>query len=96
MFCQLTENPDNKCEPLGKQGARGTLFKLTLESYGYPFVAKGTVWAFKTNLKHESWVYRHLNEIQGKLIPAYLENNSLAYSYFLDIGVGIAHMLLIS
>jgi hypothetical protein len=50
---QLALDPDNGCEPLGKQGARGALFKLTLDSYGYTFVAKGTVGQFKANLKHE-------------------------------------------
>jgi len=42
MLPQLAEDPDNGCEPLGKQGARGALLRLTLESYGYTFVAKGT------------------------------------------------------
>ena len=96
MFYQLAQDPDNGCEPLGKQGARGALFRLTLDSYGYTFVAKGTVWAFKANLKHEGLVYRHLNEIQGELIPVYLGNISLAYPYFLDVGVRIVHMLLMS
>jgi hypothetical protein len=93
---QLTLNPDNRCEPLGKQGARSTLFKLTLESYGYTFVAKGTVTAFKADLKHEGLVYRHLSEVQGELIPVYLENISLVHPYFLDVGVRIVHMLLMS
>jgi hypothetical protein len=70
MLRQLAENPDNGCEPLGKQGARGALFRLTLESYGYVFVAKGTVTAFKAKLEHEGSVYRHLDEVQGELIPA--------------------------
>jgi hypothetical protein len=69
---------------------------LTLESYGYAFVAKGTVRAFKANLKHEGLVYRHLNEVQGQLVPVYLGNISLAYPYFLDVGVRIVHMLLMS
>ncbi len=57
MLCQLAEDPDNGCEPLGKQGARSALFKLTLELYGYSFVAKGTVTVFKAKLKHEGLVY---------------------------------------
>jgi hypothetical protein len=96
MLRQLAENPDNGCEPLGKQGARGALFRLTLESYGYTFVAKGTVTAFKAKLKHEGLVYRHLDEVQGELIPVYLGNISLVRPYFLDIGVRIVHMLLMS
>jgi hypothetical protein len=96
MLRQLAENLDNGCEPLGKQGARGALFRLTLESYGYTFVAKGTVTAFKAKLKHEGLVYRHLDEAQGELIPVYLGNISLVRPYFLDIGVRIIHMLLMS
>jgi tRNA A-37 threonylcarbamoyl transferase component Bud32 len=96
MLCQLAQDPDNGCEPLGKQGARGALFRLTLDTYGYTFVAKGTARAFKANLKHEGVVYRQLNELQGKLIPVYLGNISLACPYFLDVGVRIVHMLLMS
>ncbi|KAH8585875.1 hypothetical protein B0O99DRAFT_646021, partial [Bisporella sp. PMI_857] len=76
--------------------ARGALFRLTLESYGYTFVAKGTVPAFKAKLKHEGLVYRHLDQVQGELIPVYLGNISLVRPYFLDIGVRIVHMLLMS
>lgn len=93
---QLKADPDNGCEPLGKQGARGALFRLTLVSFGYTFVAKGTVEAFIPHLKHEGRVYRHLSGIQGDLIPVYLGNISLAYPYFLDFGVRIKHMLLMS
>ena len=96
MSRQLAENPDNGCEPLGKQGARGALFRLTLESYGYTFVAKGTVTAFKAKLKHEGLVYRNLDKVQGELIPVYLGNISLVRPYFLDFGVRIVHILLMS
>ncbi|KAG9228078.1 hypothetical protein BJ875DRAFT_390182, partial [Amylocarpus encephaloides] len=96
MLRQLAENPDNGCKPLGKQGARGALFRLTLERYGYTFVAKGTVTAFEVKLKHEGLVYRHLDEVQGDLIPVYLGNISLLCPYFLDFGVRIVHMLLMS
>ncbi|CAG8982299.1 hypothetical protein HYALB_00014022 [Hymenoscyphus albidus] len=96
MSRQLAENPDNGCEPLGKQGACGALFRLTLEWYGYTFVAKGTVTAFEAKLKHEGLVYQHLNEVQGELIPVYLGNISLVCPYFLDVGVRIVHMLLMS
>lgn len=96
MSHQLAQDPDNGCEPLGKQGARSALFRLTLESYGYTFVAKGTVTAFKAKLNHEGLVYRHLNEVQGVLIPVYLGNISLVNPFFLDVGVRIVHMLLMS
>ena len=95
MLRQLVEDPENGCEPLGKQGARGTLFRLTLEWYGYTFVAKGTVPAFEAKLKHEGLVYQHLDEVQGDLYQS-TWNISLIYPYFLDVGVRIVHMLLIS
>ncbi|CAG8982040.1 hypothetical protein HYALB_00013901 [Hymenoscyphus albidus] len=62
MLRQLAEDPNNGCEPLGKQGACGTLLRMTLEPYRYTFVAKGTVTAFTAKLKHEGLVYRHLDE----------------------------------
>jgi hypothetical protein len=68
MSRQLTENPDNGCVPLGKQGACGALFRLTLESYRYTFVAKGTVPAFTAKLKHECLICRHLDKVEGELI----------------------------
>lgn len=96
MIDQLARDPDHGCEPLGKQGARGALFKLTLDSYGYTLVAKGTVRAFKMNLKHEDSVYRHLKEVQGEVIPVYLGNIPLKQPYFLDAEVKIVYMLLMS
>ncbi|KAH8591188.1 hypothetical protein B0O99DRAFT_632694 [Bisporella sp. PMI_857] len=96
MLHQLAEDPDNGCESLGKQGARGALFRLTLGSYGYTFVAKGTVPAFEAKLKYEGSVYRYLDQVQGELISVYLGNISLVHPYFLDIGVRVVHMLLMS
>jgi hypothetical protein len=96
MLHQLAQDPDNGCEPLGKQGTRGALFKLTLDSYGYTFVGKGTVVAFKARLKYEGSVYRHQKEVQGEFIPVYLGNISLTRAYFLDFKVRIVHMLLMS
>jgi hypothetical protein len=37
-----------------------------------------------------------LDEVQGELIPVYLGNISLVRPYFLDFGVRIVHMLLMS
>lgn len=52
--------------------------------------------AFEADLKHEALVYQHLSEVQGKVIPVYLGSISLACPYFLDLGVRIVHMLLMS
>ncbi|CZT13612.1 uncharacterized protein RAG0_17113 [Rhynchosporium agropyri] len=97
MLRQLARDPDSGCEPLGKQGTCGALFRVTLESHGYTFVAKGTVRAFEAKLKHEGLVYRHC-ESQGEFIPVpvYLGNISLPRPYFLDFEVRIVHMLLMS
>jgi hypothetical protein len=54
---KLAKDPENGCAPLGMQGARGALFRLTLEWYGYTLVAKGPVTAFEARLKHEGLVY---------------------------------------
>jgi hypothetical protein len=64
--------------------------------YRYTFVIKGTVTAFTAKLKHECLIYRYLDEVQGELIPVYLRNISLVRPYFLDFGVRIVHILLIS
>ncbi|KAH8819917.1 hypothetical protein F5884DRAFT_839745 [Xylogone sp. PMI_703] len=92
---QLAENPDG-CEPLGKQGSRSALFRLTLESHEYTFVAKGTVMAFEAELMRESLVYQRLDDVQGELVPVYLGNIPLIRPYFLDFNVRIIHMLLMS
>lgn len=56
----------------------------------------GTVEAFIPDLDHERQVYRHLNEVQRKLIPIYLGKISVVHPYFLGFGVRIVHMLLMS
>lgn len=76
--------------------ARGALFRLTLQSYGYVFVAKETVLACNRDLKHEAQVYHHLQDIQGGIIPVYIGSVDLQHCYFLDAGVRIVHMLLMS
>jgi len=93
---QLQEDLDNDCEPLGSQGARGALFKLTLASHGYVFVGKGTVKAFVRTLLHEGGVYQRLENLQGTAVPVYLGNIDLVEWYYLDVGVRILHMLLMS
>lgn len=93
---QIAVNPENGCQPLNKQGARCALFKIVLKSYDYTFVAKETVPAYVPHLKHESSIYRRLAQIQGTSIPVYLGSVSMIRPYFLDVGVRIIHMLLMS
>ena len=93
---QLDRTLDRNCEPLGQRGARGALFRIRLTSHGYVFVAKGTIRAFVSNLRHEGRVYRHLEHLQGAAVPVYLGNIDLAKPYHLDVEVRIVHMLLMS
>jgi hypothetical protein len=86
---------DRDCEPLGKRGARGALFQLTLARYGYTFVGKGTLSRFVRHLRHEGDVYRWLEQLQGEVVPVYLGNIDLMPPYYLD-GQDIVHMLLMS
>ena len=93
---QLAKDLDHDCEPLGLQGARGALFRVTLTSYGYVFVGKGTVQAFVPDLLHEGKIYRLMGKLQGTAVPVYLGNINLIEWYYLDVGVRILHMLLMS
>jgi hypothetical protein len=54
---------DRDCEPLGKYGARGPLFKLTLARYMYTFVGKGTLSVSVRILRLEGSVYRRLESL---------------------------------
>jgi len=92
---QLKEDLDEKCERLGKQGARGMLFRITLAWHGYSFVGKGTVSVFVPDLLHEGRVYQTLERLQGEVVPVYLGNIDLIRSY-VDVGVELVHMLLMS
>ncbi|KAG4024915.1 hypothetical protein MFRU_090g00020 [Monilinia fructicola] len=93
---QLRQDRDRDCRPLGIQGARGALFKVTLTSYGYTVVAKGTVAAFVQDLQHESRVYRRLRPVQGVCVPICLGSIDLVHPYYYEIGVLIVHMMILS
>jgi hypothetical protein len=93
---QLAEDLDHNCEPSGLQGARGALFRITLASHGYVFVGKGIVKAFVPDLKHEGQIHQRLERIQGKAVPVFLGNINLLEWYYLDVGVRIMHMILMS
>lgn len=84
---QLAKALDHHCESLGLQGARGTLFKITLASHGYVFVGKGTVQAFVPDLLHEGKTYQRLAKLQGTAVPVCLRNIGLYQWYYLDLGV---------
>jgi hypothetical protein len=83
-------------KPLGLQGSRGALFRLVLTSFGYTFVAKGTVSHYVPYLLHEAFCYEVLDKLQGDAVPVYLGNIDLIRPYYLDLDVDIVHMLLMS
>lgn len=93
---QLAQSLDVDCEPMDIQGARGALFRITLSSHGYTFVAKGTVYAFVPDLLHEGKIYQHLEKLQGHAVPVYLGNINLVHKYYMTVGVRILHMMLLS
>ncbi|MCJ1250138.1 hypothetical protein MMC30_007364 [Trapelia coarctata] len=93
---QLASDLDTNCVPLGLDGARGALFKLTLASHGYTVVAKGTVPPCVPLLRHEALVYRHLAALQSVDVPVCLGNIDLVHPYYYHAGVEIVHMLLMA
>ncbi|MCJ1241482.1 hypothetical protein MMC14_009487, partial [Varicellaria rhodocarpa] len=93
---QLATDPEWGCKPLGLQGARGALFRITLLSHGYVLVAKGTVRAFVPDMLYEAQVYRCLETLQGTAIPVCFGYIRLRSRYYLTLGVKIRHMLLMS
>ena len=93
---QLDTASDYQCKPLGKQGAHGALFKITLASHGYTFIGKGTIEAFLPDLRREGQMYQHLESVQGLAVPIYLGNIDLGMTYSMDNGDQIIHFLLMS
>ncbi|KAL9011550.1 MAG: hypothetical protein Q9173_003613 [Seirophora scorigena] len=92
---QLNRNMDDDCVDLRLQGARGMLFQLTLTSYGYTFVGKGTIDIYIPDLQHEYRVYRRLHHLQGRSIPVCLGSIDLDIPWY-DLNVEIIHILLMS
>lgn len=96
---QLTETLDDGIVRLGKQGARGVLFQVTLLVYGYTFVSKGTVPEFVPDIQHEATVYRRLQRIQGTCVPVFLgtlDLRDIGRTYYYDFRVRIIYMMFLS
>lgn len=92
---QLATDMDHNLKELKKQGIRGALFQIILESHGYVFVAKATCEVFVPDLQHEGRMYDRLQSLQGKMIPVYLGNIDLDRPWR-DLHVRLTHMLLMS
>ena len=93
---QLRQGRGDAVQPLGMQGARGALFKVTLVSHSYTVAGKGTVMAYIKALRHEAEVYRHLVALQGIYIPVCLGSIDLDSPIYYDTGVRIMHLMLLS
>ncbi|KAH0424815.1 hypothetical protein CcaCcLH18_11313 [Colletotrichum camelliae] len=96
---QLQRTLDKGITPLGRGGACGVLFKVTLLEYGYTFVSKGTVEAFIRDVVNEAAVYEHLQQIQGIHLPVFLgaiDLRSLNRIYYYDHRVYVVHMMFLS
>ena len=91
---QLARSLDWNCTDLQIYGSRSMVFKVTLASHGYTFIAKGTRDVFVRYLRHEGWVYNRLLPLQGDLITPRLGNIDLDTPYPALGGVRIIHMLL--
>ena len=93
---QLRQGRGDAVQPLGMQGARGALFKVTLVSHGYTVAGKGTVRAYIKALRHEAEVYRHLVALQAIHIPVCLGSIDLDSPIYYATGVRIMHLMLMS
>ncbi|KAK5656461.1 hypothetical protein OQA88_4844 [Cercophora sp. LCS_1] len=96
---QLIGSLDHGIVPLGKGGARGVLFRVTLLAYGYTIVGKGTVRAFVRDLEHEADVYARLQPLQGVVVPVFLgaiDLRSMDKIYYYDHRVYIIHITFLS
>lgn len=81
------------CESLHIHGTRGALFKITLWSHGYTFVAKGTPVEFVEGSQYEELVYSHLTSIQGKNVPVLIGSLDLRYPFSYDGIAEIVHLM---
>ena len=96
LLAQIQETMNTNIEPLGIEGSRGAIFKLTLASHGYTMIGKGTPPHYVADLRREKTVYDRLRKIQGTFIPVCLGAIDSPRRYFYDVDVAIFHWLLMS
>ena len=96
LLAQIQITMNTNIEPLGLEGSRGAIFKLTLESHGYTMIGKGTPPLHVADLKVERRAYDLLHPLQGTVIPVCLGAIDSPRRYFYDLDVDIYHWLLIS
>ncbi|PWY87282.1 hypothetical protein BO94DRAFT_546496 [Aspergillus sclerotioniger CBS 115572] len=88
---QLDRDIDS-CYPLGQEGLHGSIFLISLQSYGYTLIGKGT--EYLSTL--EGSIYQKLESVQGRAVPVYLGDINLQNVYYLDSGREIIHMSLMA
>lgn len=96
---QLRETLDDGVTRIGKQGARGVLFQVTLLAHGYTFVSKGTVPEFVGHLQHEAAVYQRLGPLHGICVPVFLgavDLRDIGRVHHYDFRVRIVHMIFLA
>ncbi|KAM0255620.1 hypothetical protein ACHAQJ_005545 [Trichoderma viride] len=95
--CQISEahGPSVDCVPLDVSGSISALFKVTLSSYGYTFVAKAVVEENSLHLCREGRIYSQLTDIQGSCIPVYLGIAKMALPYMYK-GGALTHFMFLS
>ena len=93
---QLSQDPDHLCAPHGEHGAYAAPFKITLASYGYTMIGKGTTSKRWKEVSCEAVIYKHLYLVQGSVVPVFLGNINLAQPYFLHATGSIQHFLLMA
>ncbi|CAJ2504427.1 Uu.00g118210.m01.CDS01 [Anthostomella pinea] len=96
---QLERTLDDGIVCLGKQGARGVLFQVTLLEHGYTFVSKGTISEYVQDLEHEISVYRRLSPAQGVDVPVCLgaiDLRDISRIYYYDFRVRVVYMMFLA
>lgn len=93
---QLARDPVHAMEQLKIRGAIGHLFRITLCSHGYTFVAKAVRADHVHVLTHEYGIYEKLRHLQAEYIPVCLGLIQLERAYILPFPHHLTHLLLLS
>ncbi|KAF6233317.1 hypothetical protein HO173_008441 [Letharia columbiana] len=93
---QLRRSRDHAMDHLKIRGGIGHLFRVTLCSYGYTFVAKAVREDHLRSLTREYAIYGKLRQLQAEFIPVCLGLIELETPYVLPFPDILTHLLLLS